>query len=81
MTVCYYGDASGCTKFDLAPIDYAEALRRPDGAKWSTSPQFGTIVDRTPEAEVLRSRGRDYLLPEASIPESPPALQSKARKA
>ena len=43
----FYGDATSCEKHLLDKHDYAFALSRPDAAKWATSAQSGTVVDRT----------------------------------
>ena len=37
--VAYYGDATLCRKHLLHPVDWAEAKRGPDAAKWSLAPQ------------------------------------------
>jgi hypothetical protein len=40
----FYGDATRCTKYSLDPIDWAATQAAPDAAKWSLSPQSGTII-------------------------------------
>ena len=45
--LAYYGDATSCTAYNLDPTDWADAQRRPDSAKWSTSPQSTKIYNRT----------------------------------
>jgi hypothetical protein len=55
--IVYYGNSTSCTRYDLAPIDYAEALSRPDGAMWASEPQSSTVVDMT-AASLAASRRR-----------------------
>ena len=40
----YYGTAASCTKYSLDPIVWAAAQQAPDKAKWSLTPQSGTII-------------------------------------
>jgi hypothetical protein len=41
----YYGNAAGCTAYAMDKADFNAALKNPDGALWSLSPQSGTIID------------------------------------
>jgi hypothetical protein len=53
--VAYYDapDGSYCTKVTLPLIDYAFATQKaPDKAKWATSPQRGTIIDKSAASNV-----------------------------
>ena len=43
----YFGDTDSCSKHAMFAIDVAAALRGPDGAKFSATPQSSTIVDFT----------------------------------
>jgi hypothetical protein len=68
--IVYYGNSTSCTRYDLAPIDYAEALSRPDGAMWSTSPQASTLVDMVlPSVDCA---GRVLLYPPTVLAAPPP---------
>jgi hypothetical protein len=44
----YYGTAASCTRYSLDPIDWQDAQTRPDKAKWSLTPQSGTITNDIP---------------------------------
>jgi hypothetical protein len=48
LVTAYYGDSSSCIKQTLYPLDFLFAQSRPDGSKWSLSPQSENVIDSSP---------------------------------
>ncbi len=55
--LAYYGDATSTVAYNLNPIDWADAQKRLDAGRWSTSPQSTKIYNRTYGVDGRAPRG------------------------